>query len=145
MATGWDLFMKKRLIVLWRIARGLLAAIAVTLVGMLLLAAAILYLGLGDQPLTLLNQLLKLLAILVGVRVTVGRGGEHGLAKGAVTAGLYMVLGYAASCALGGLPFSASGMLLEIAAGVMTGGLFGMLLANLHPRERKLRPARRRA
>ena len=47
----------------------------------------------------------------VGVRVTVGRGGRRGFVTGAALAGLYMSLGYAASCGFGGLPFSPAGML----------------------------------
>ena len=136
---------KKRGAQLWRILRGLLAAVGTTLAGMLLLAAAILYLGLGDEALSILNQGLKLLAILIGVRLCVGIGGARGLVSGAVVSMLYMILGYVSCCALGGQSFVARGMLLEIALGGAIGALFGMLLANLKPKKRSARVPHRQS
>ena len=137
--------MKERARVLRALARGLLAAIGVTLAGMLVLSAAILFLDISDRALYIGNQLLKLLAILTGVRFAVGVGGEQGLVTGAVVAAVYMICGYASYCALGGAAFSAKSMLAEIGVGALIGAAVGMLLANLKPRRKKPQPARRSA
>ena len=128
--------MKKRAPLFLALARGLLAAIGTTLVGMLLLAAAVLYLDLSDQALSLGNQILKLAAIFLGVRFAVGIGGARGFLTGATVAGLYMALGYAMYGTLGGMPVVPAQMLLEIILGALVGGLFGTLFANLQPRKR---------
>ena len=65
----------KRASALLSILKGLLAAAAVTLLGMALIAALVLTARLSDGVLTLLNQLLKALAVVLGVRAAVERGG----------------------------------------------------------------------
>ena len=67
-----------RIKALWSILRGVLAAAAATLLGMLLLAAAVIYLEVSDGALTALNQALKLLCVALGARFAVGVGGERG-------------------------------------------------------------------
>ena len=61
----------KRASALLSILKGLLAAAAVTLLGMALIAALVLTARLSDGVLTLLNQLLKALAVVLGVRAAV--------------------------------------------------------------------------
>ena len=135
--------MKRRGRILWALTRGLLAAVGATLAGMLLLALAILYLGLGDRGLALLNQMLKILAIFVGVRLSVGLGGDHGFVKGAVLGGLYIALGTVSAVLLGGAAFSAPNLVLEVILGALVGAVFGMLFANLRKGRARVKPARR--
>ena len=130
---------------LWSVARGVLTAAGVTLAGMLIMAAAIMYLGLSEVWLTPLNQVLKLAAVLAGAYLAVGRGGERGLVTGAVTAALFMIAGYACYCALGGMSFSWSAMLTEILVGGAIGGAFGAILANMKPENARSKPARAKA
>ena len=68
--------------------RGVLAAAAATLLGMLLLAAAVIYLEVSDGALTALNQALKAVCVALGARFAVGVGGAIGAAVGAVCANL---------------------------------------------------------
>ena len=91
-----------RLRALWALTRGLLAAVAATLAGMLLLAAAVIYLDVTDGALAALNQLLKLFSVVLGARLAVGVGGERGFVTGAAVGLLYMIAGYALYCLLGG-------------------------------------------
>ena len=65
---------KSRLKILTGLAKGLLAAVALTLALMAATAAAAMFLRVSDGLLTALNQLMKLAAILLGVRLAVGRG-----------------------------------------------------------------------
>lgn len=130
---------KSRLGILTSILRGLLAAIAFTIPFMAAFAALAVFLRISDALLTALNQFLKVGAILVGVRVAVGRGGERGFITGMTIAMLYMVIGYALYVFLGGSAFSVSSMLGEILIGAAIGSIFGAILANLPARSGRRR------
>ena len=122
------------------LAKGLAAAVALTLIGMAGIAAAV-YLRATDGAIHALNQLLKCAAILLGVRVCVGRGGQRGFLTGMTLAMLYMALGYAMSVGLGGSAFQTAGMLGEILIGAALGAVAGAVLANLPARRRRPRAA----
>ena len=121
---------------LFSILKGVLAAAAVTLTGMLLIALLTLRFRFSDGLLTLLNQLLKLLSILTGVTVAVGRGGNRGFATGTATGLLYMLAGYSLYVLLGGF-YDTRAMLGEMLLGSAAGAVFGAVLANLRPRKRR--------
>ena len=132
-----------RLKALWALTRGLLMAVAATLAGMLLLAAAVIYLDVTDGALAALNQLLKLFSVVLGARLAVGVGGERGFVTGAAVGLLYMALGYVLYWQLGGALFSAAAMLLEMLAGAAVGAAAGSVCANLRPRaQRRARAAK---
>ena len=127
---------KSRLEILFALGKGLLAAIALTLLGMVGIAALAVYLRASDTLIRVLNQLLKCLAILLGVSVTVGRGGHRGFFTGMALAIVYMALGYALAVALGGNAFAVPDMLGEILIGAALGGVIGAVLSNL-PKHRR--------
>ena len=131
-----------RMKALWAILRGFLTAAAATLLGMLLLAAAVIYLEVSDGALAALNQLLKLLCVALGARFAVGVGGERGFFTGAAVGLLYMALGYVVYWRLGGALFSAAAMLLEMLAGFAVGAAAGAVCANLRPRSRRAKAAK---
>ena len=131
-----------RLRALWALTRGLLAAVAATLAGMLLLAAAVIYLDVTDGALAALNQFLKLFSVVLGARLAVGVGGERGFVTGAAVGLLYMALGYVLYWRLGGALFSAAAMLLEMLAGFAVGAAAGAVCANLRPRARRAKAAK---
>lgn len=120
---------------------GLILAILVTLGAMLLLAAALLYLHVSDAALRLMNQLIKLIAIVLGVRAAVPRGGEKGLVTGVVLAMSYIVLGYTSYLLLGGGSFAAGSMLGEILLGSAAGAVTGAVRANMNPRRARAKIA----
>lgn len=130
---------KSRLSVLSSIAKGLISAIAVTLPGMFVFALMASFLQISDHLLTVLNQLLKTAAIIVGARVAVGRGGERGFLTGMFMGMLYMVLGYGLYIFLGGNAFTVPGMLGEILIGAAVGSVAGAVFANLSPKKGKKR------
>ena len=111
----------KRASALLSILKGLLAAAAVTLLGMALIAALVLTARLSDGVLTLLNQLLKALAVVLGVRAAVERGGNRGFFTGMTVALAYMIAGYGLYVALGGGRFEAAQMLGEMLLGAAVG------------------------
>ena len=122
---------KSRGQVLASIVKGLLFAIALTLLLMAALAALAVWLRISDGLLTALNQVLKLSAILLGTAVAVGRGGQRGFLTGLTLAMLYMALGYACYVALGGNAFDVTQMLGEILIGGTVGAIVGAVLSNL--------------
>ena len=113
------------------VLKGLLCAVVLTLLLMVGVAALALGLRISDGALTALNQVMKLLSILLGVTVAVGRGGRHGFLTGMTVAMLYMALGYACYVALGGNAFVITQMLGEILIGAALGALVGAVLSNL--------------
>ena len=122
---------KSRMQILGSILKGLLCAVALTLLLMVGVAALALGLRIPDGTLTALNQVMKLLSILLGVTVAVGRGGRRGFLTGMTVAMLYMTLGYSCYVALGGNAFVVSQMLGEILIGAALGALAGAVLSNL--------------
>ena len=132
---------KTRISIVKKLLLGLLTAILITLAGMLLLAAALIYLKMDDGLLTVLNQLVKALAIVGGVCAAVRRGGNRGLATGVEIALVYAAAGYAVYLLLGGGSFSVGNMLGEMLLGSAVGALTGAVRANLHPRRAKVAQA----
>lgn len=118
------------------VLRGLGAAVGLTLIGMLILAALVVWARLGDRALIMLNQALKILAIGLGALTAVGPGGRRGLALGGCVGLIYIALGYGLT-ALSGLALVTARMLvIEMGMGLLLGALFGALAANLPARSR---------
>lgn len=115
---------------------GLLAAVVFTLIAMLALAAALVLMRFGDRTITTLNQLIKLVAIVLGVCFAVPRGSQRGFATGLVISIAYTVIGYALYVALGGAGFSFTAMLGELLVGGAIGAVTGAVRANLQPKRR---------
>ena len=120
---------------------GFLFAAFVTIVAMLIIAAALVYLRFSDRLLTVLNQLLKLAAVVLGVCVAVPRGGDRGLVTGVVIALFYSAVGYAMYLILGGGSFAVGNMLGEMLMGSAAGAVTGAVRANLpqHGRTRAMK------
>lgn len=116
------------------ILRGVLAAVAVTVLGVVIFALIIRWMGLADTAISVLNQVLKLLAIFVGARACVGRGGTGGVVKGAVVGLLYMLLGILGYAFLSGLELTPAAYLADLGMGVAAGGLCGVIMANMQPK-----------
>ena len=130
---------KTRKSTLLALLRGLLIAVALTLACMLIMAAALVYLQMSDRLLTVLNQLVKLLAIALGTCAAVPRGGSRGLLTGVEIALVYMALGYAMYVLLGGGSFGVGNMLGEMLLGSAVGAVTGAVRANLSPRRSRVK------
>lgn len=121
---------KTRKQTLLALLKGLLCAVALTLIMMAAVAALAVGMGISDGLLTALNQVMKVASILLGTLVAVGRGGQRGFLTGMTLAALYMALGYGGYVALGGNAFAATEMLGEILIGAAIGAIAGAVLAN---------------
>ena len=131
---------KTRLNTLASLLKGLIASVLLTLILMLILAVAAVYLKPGDTAIMWLNQFIKIVSIVFGVCVAVGRGGENGFVTGMALSIIYMILGYALYLTLGGNVFNVVSMLGEILVGAAVGSIAGAILANLQPK----RPRKKR-
>ena len=113
-----------------RLLRGLLAAVAVTLLCVLLFALLMQWLKPSDQVI----RIIKLGSIFAGVYVTVGRGGENGLLQGAAVGLAYMLIGVALYALLSGQHLPWTAYLSDIAMGVAGGGIAGAIVAGMKRR-----------
>lgn len=118
---------------------GFLCALLFTLAAMLALSTALVFMHVADQTLTLLNQFIKLIAIVLGVCIAVPRGGSRGFATGLLISIAYIAIGYALYVALGGANFSVASMLGELLMGSAVGAVVGAIRANLYPKRRTAR------
>lgn len=120
--------------VLLKIAKGVVSGAVFTLAAMLVLSAIVVLRGISENAIQIINQVIKVLGILLGVYVAVGRGGERGLLTGAVVGILYILMGYGMYSIIDGSDASASVMAIEEAAGALVGGASGAVLANMKPK-----------
>lgn len=118
---------------MWPLIIGLLISIVFTFLGMLLISILLVYAGVKDSMLVVLNQALKILAVAIGTYFAVPRGSENGLMRGTILSLVYMALGYIFYIALGG-DFNFGGLLGELLLGCATGAIVGAVRANLSPR-----------
>ena len=114
----------------------LLASVILTLILMLLIALAAVYLKPSDITITWLNQFTKIAAIIFGVRVAVGWGGKNGFITGMALAIIYMLLGYGMYVGFGGNAFNTVSMLGEVLIGAAVGAVSGAVFANLSPKRK---------
>jgi len=122
---------KRRLGIIASLLKGLAAAVIATLLGMLIMAAAVVFLGMGDGLIRALNQVLKILSAALGTYIAVGRGGERGLLTGAGLGALYASAGYAAYICLGGGAFDPVELMGEMTICAAAGATAGVLCANM--------------
>lgn len=114
-----------------RFLRGMLAAVGVTLVAILLFALLMQWLKPSDTVIRVVNQLVKLGAILVGCAVFVGRGGDKAMTHGALLGLAYMGIGVCLYALLSGQQLPITAYLADLAMGVAGGGIAGAVLGNL--------------
>jgi putative membrane protein (TIGR04086 family) len=117
--------------------KGIGSAILITLAGMVLLSAIVVFFPVSDGALLALNQILKIASIFFGALIAVGFGGKRGFALGAAIGLIYMVLGYALYCLLDRSLSNAVQMTGEFLLGALIGALSGAVVANIRPSRHK--------
>lgn len=127
---------KRRLQIAGALAKGLIIAVAATLAGMLAMAAALIFLGMGDMLIRALNQALKVLSVALGTYLAVKRGGERGFMTGACVGALYSASGYALYALLGDNTFYLTELLGEMLICMAAGAVMGAVCANMRPARR---------
>lgn len=74
--------------------RGLLVSISISLIAILVFAVVLRFVSLPDIVIKIINQVIKVLSILFGVKTTLKRDKSKGLIKGAVLGFLYTITSY---------------------------------------------------
>lgn len=133
---------RRRLGIIGALARGLVAAILITLAGMLLMAAAVIFLGMSDGLIRALNQALKIVAVALGTFLSVRPGGQRGLVTGAGVGAAYSVIGYCLYVLLGGYSFGIVPLMGEMMICMASGSVTGAVCANLRPATRSAKAAK---
>jgi len=111
------------------IVKGVLLALGVSALLAVIFAVVLRSVSLGEEVIYPVNQGIKGVAVLLGSAVFVR--GEEGWLKGGVIGVLFTALSYLAFSSLGG-DFSLSWLIVaELALGVFTGALGGIIAVNL--------------
>jgi len=111
------------------IVKGVLLALGVSALLAVIFAVVLRSVSLGEEVIYPVNQGIKGVAVLLGSAVFVR--GEKGWLKGGVIGVLFTALSYLAFSSLGG-DFSLSWLIVaELALGVFTGALGGIIAVNL--------------
>lgn len=114
---------------MFQIIKSVAIALAFSFLCAVVFAAVLRWTALPDTVIYPVNQVVKVLAIALGVLTFVR--GEKGFLKGGAAGALFIALSYLAFSAIGG-DFSASWLLaLEAAVGVTVGALCGALAVNM--------------
>lgn len=120
----------------WALAKGFLVALGLTAGGMLILAALVVFTGLNDTAIKVINQIIKAVAVFAGTLAAVGVGGERGLITGAAVGTVYSIAGYMMYVFLGGNEFLLTELLGEMLICVAAGSASGAVIANITPKVR---------
>lgn len=119
------------------VAKGTTGAAAISIGVIVLFSLALKIFKIPDEYIGPINQILKAISIVFGTMMGVGRGGEQGYIKGALTGGSYMTLGMAASMLLSMQLLSPLSIVSELALGGAIGAISGAIAANLKPKTAK--------
>lgn len=109
--------------------KGLLAAIGFTLAAVLVFALVLSFTDMSDGVIRVVNQVIKVAAILAGVFVIVPCGSENGIRRGVLLGVVYMGAGVLLYALLSGQKLTVMGYLMDVLMGLATGGLSGMLMS----------------
>ena len=119
-----------------KILLGVMTSAVITIILMVILTGAVVLKGLDDGAIRALNQVIKVISVLFGVLLGVGRGGERGLLTGAAIGIVYILVGYGLYSIIDGAQANAKVMAIEEAAGGLIGASAGVVLANMRAGKR---------
>lgn len=113
------------------LGRGVCIAVAATAAAVVLFALVIGLTNPTDGVIRIVNQLIKLLAIFIGVKAIVPPGSENGIRKGAALGLIYMGVGVLIYALLSQQKLTVLGYAIDVLMGLAVGGLSGMLFSGM--------------
>ena len=117
---------------IWQgILKGIVLAVAATAVLAVIFALVISLFEITDSLIHTINQVIKLVAVFIGVRAAVKPGSERGLLRGAAVGFFYMAVGVLVYALLTGQRASWTAYAADVLMGVAAGGLFGLWRARI--------------
>lgn len=117
-----------------QILKGVGVSLVVSLVGILVFAFVLRFVNIGDNLIKVINQVIKVLSVLLGVSLTLKKDKTKGLLKGAGVGVLYTLLAYLVfSVLVGNFNFGLSLVFDTIFAAVI-GLICGVIFVNVKTR-----------
>ncbi len=117
-----------------QILKGVGVSLVVSLVGILVFAFVLRFVNMGDNLIKIINQVIKVLSVLLGVSLTLKKDKTKGLLKGAGVGALYTLLAYLVfSVLVGNFNFGLSLVFDTIFASVI-GLICGVIFVNVKTR-----------
>ncbi|MDD3243003.1 MAG: TIGR04086 family membrane protein [Eubacteriales bacterium] len=113
------------------VARGALAGLMVSLAGVFLFALAIGWFQIPDGVIDIVNQCLRIVSVVIGVWVTIGKTPQQGWLKGLLTGLVYAVLTYLVFSLIDGAWALNLALLWDVLLAMGAGAAAGVLLVNL--------------
>ncbi len=114
-----------------QVLKGVLIATSISLVGILLFALIIKFVGITDNFIMPINQVIKVLSIFFGCFVALKKQCGKGIFKGMAIGFFYTLLAYVLFSSLSGnFAFNWS-LLNDLLFGVVLGGISGIIVANI--------------
>lgn len=113
------------------ILRGALAGVLLSVVGILIFAFILKALHAPDGSIYVVNMIIKILSVLVGTMVALGKCTGKGVLVGAATGLLYALIGYAVFSLMKGSLAMGAGFWSELLTAVAAGAISGILVKNM--------------
>lgn len=114
--------------------RGTLIAVSVSLVGILIFAFLIRFLGISDSMIMPVNQVIKIVSIFVGVWFALRSNKEKGAVRGIIIGLAYTMLAYLVFSILSGSFTLGLTTLTDILFGAIIGAICGVIIVNIKNR-----------
>jgi putative membrane protein, TIGR04086 family len=108
-----------------QLGKGVLFSLIFTLLAILVFAAVVKVFELSDRTILMVNQVLKIIAILLGCMI--GLKGEGCFWKGIIVGFVTALIGYVTFSLLSGEPLLRMSLLYESLFGVIVGGISGLI------------------
>ena len=114
------------------VLKGTLIALSISLVAILIFALIIRFCNVSDKVIMPINQVIKIVSVLLGTWLAMRKQRDKGLYKGLLIGFCYTIFAFLLFSALSGsISFSVT-LLNDMLFGSVVGGLSGILFANLH-------------
>lgn len=114
------------------ILSGMAVAIAVTLMLILLFAVGIRFLNIGDGWIFPINQIIKIISLIVGINIAMKRTKSKGFLSGILIGLLYFVISYIVFSILQSDFSFGMNNFYDLILTTLMGGLIGIILVNLN-------------
>ncbi len=119
---------------LLNILRGVLMALALTIVLVLILAIIYKFVDMSDTTIKVINQVIKVASIGFGIFLCLKKDKKQGMLKGSTIGALYMLLSYLVFSLLVSSFYFSLAILYDLIFGAILGLLFGVIFVNFSKR-----------
>lgn len=130
MLSGVDACTVKDRSLLYALTKGALVALLVSMIGILLFALILKFIVMSDTAIATINQIIKAMSILLGVRATLKVSQGKGLIKGTILGLVYTLIAYLVFSFLSASISFDSSTLVDMVFGGVMGAICGIIMNN---------------